>query len=61
MNNPSGLITSMSREDFEKNFRGDKGKGNVKVFEDTKNRIYGKSSPWLNKIVYNWMYNIDLE
>ena len=51
----------MSGEEFEKKCKREQDKGNLDVSEDTKRRLYSKSSPRPNAIDGHWMSNIDLE
>ena len=37
-------IARMSREDFEKKCKCEKGRGNVDIYEDIKRGLYSKSS-----------------
>ena len=57
----SECTTRMSGDDFEKKCKHERGRGNVDLSEDTKHRIYSKSSPWINEIYYHWMPKIYLE
>ena len=57
----SKWTTRVSVKEFDKKFNHEQGRGNVDLSEDTNNRLYIKSSSFLNEIDYHWISNIYLE